>query len=300
MLKRPIHKRLPIKQALKYEAFLQDLNHYENGESCQAILSVNTTVLGDEIVQDITERELGVEVRFGLENVQSIPRFFREDSNKSNFIIWPFYKNSELNEVELAAQLVFHRDDIIRRSHKLIFIFSSNQFYELHKSAYDFVFTAQTTLELEDKSGIVESDLMRSPEVTEPEQNYLNEKTELEQSRNENITGKKLQKKLFQVAFAAYKVSKIDESLQLYLEALDLARENVDKEYEALILGNIGVIYSDKGELDEALKYHKSALELHRQIGYVQGEANQLGNIGLIYSNKGELDEALKYHKSAL
>ncbi|MBR9919557.1 MAG: tetratricopeptide repeat protein, partial [Bacteroidetes bacterium] len=65
-------------------------------------------------------------------------------------------------------------------------------------------------------------------------------------------------------------------------------------------LGNIGLIYSNKGELDEALKYHKSALELDRQIGYVQGEASGLGNIGLIYRSKGELDEALKYLKLAL
>ena len=65
-------------------------------------------------------------------------------------------------------------------------------------------------------------------------------------------------------------------------------------------LGNIGLIYSAKGEPEEALKYHQEALEIHREIGYRQGEASDLGNIGLIYSDKGELDEALNYLQEAL
>jgi tetratricopeptide (TPR) repeat protein len=52
--------------------------------------------------------------------------------------------------------------------------------------------------------------------------------------------------------------------------------------------------------LDNALKYHQDALKIHREIGYMQGEANQLGNIGLIYADKGDLDNALKYLKDAL
>ncbi|MBU7046651.1 MAG: hypothetical protein HXS54_09465 [Theionarchaea archaeon] len=36
------------------------------------------------------------------------------------------------------------------------------------------------------------------------------------------------------------------------------------------------------------------------EIGYRLGEANQLGNIGIIYMDKGDLDEALKNLKAAL
>ena len=65
-------------------------------------------------------------------------------------------------------------------------------------------------------------------------------------------------------------------------------------------LGNIGLIYSNRGDLDKALKYHQDSLKIDKKIGDRQGEANQLGNIGLIYSDKGDLDKALKYHRAAL
>ncbi len=40
-------------------------------------------------------------------------------------------------------------------------------------------------------------------------------------------------------------------------------------------LGNIGLIYSIRGDLDLALKYHQDALKIDRKIGDRQGEANQ-------------------------
>ena len=39
----------------------------------------------------------------------------------------------------------------------------------------------------------------------------------------------------------------------------------------ATALGNIGLIYSAKGDMDEALKYHKEALEIFNEIGYKYG-----------------------------
>ena len=108
---------------------------------------------------------------------------------------------------------------------------------------------------------------------------------------------------LLNLGNAYYSLSKNDDALENYSAILELIKKVSEKdalEGEAAALGNIGLIYSDKGELDNALKYHQDALKIHREIGYKQGEANQLGNIGLIYSNKGELDNALKYLMDAL
>ncbi|MBU7046334.1 MAG: tetratricopeptide repeat protein, partial [Theionarchaea archaeon] len=92
----------------------------------------------------------------------------------------------------------------------------------------------------------------------------------------------------------------LDEALKYHKEALEIHRDIGYRQGEASDLGNLGLVYSAKGDLDEALKYHKATLDIHRDIGYRQGEASDLGNIGLVYSDKGDLDEALKYHKEAL
>lgn len=108
---------------------------------------------------------------------------------------------------------------------------------------------------------------------------------------------------LLNLGNAHYSLSQNDEALKNYRAILELTKKVVGKdalEGKAAALGNIGLIYSGKGELDKALKYFQDGLKIHREIGYRQGEANQLGNIGLIYSYKGELDTALKYLEAAL
>jgi tetratricopeptide (TPR) repeat protein len=94
-------------------------------------------------------------------------------------------------------------------------------------------------------------------------------------------------------------ISKYEPALNNYQTALKLFKDENNQQGEASDLGNIGLIYSDKGDLDNALKYHSDALVIHREIGYKQGEASDLGNIGLIYKNKGDLDNALKYMRQA-
>jgi tetratricopeptide (TPR) repeat protein len=69
--------------------------------------------------------------------------------------------------------------------------------------------------------------------------------------------------------------------LKYLQDALVIDREIGYRQGEANQLGNIGLIYKNKGDLDNALKYHSDALVIHREIGYKQGEANQLGNIGM-------------------
>jgi len=92
----------------------------------------------------------------------------------------------------------------------------------------------------------------------------------------------------------------LDKALKYYEEALKIHREVGYRQGEASDLGNIGNVFTIKGELDKALKYYEEALKIHREVGYRQGEANQLGNLGIVYSIKGEFDEALKYHEEAL
>ena len=104
----------------------------------------------------------------------------------------------------------------------------------------------------------------------------------------------------FALGNSYYFISQYDAAKSNYDSSLGLYIESANKQGEAGALGNIGLIYSDKGDLDNALKYHQQALVINKDIGYKQGEAGNLGNIGVIYRIKGDLDNALKYHQQAL
>lgn len=95
-------------------------------------------------------------------------------------------------------------------------------------------------------------------------------------------------------------LGEIKDAETRYNEALLLTQRINDDEGKAAALGNIGLIYSDKGVLDVALKYHKDALEIDKEIGYRQGEASALNNIATVSFEKGDLTHTLTYLKEAL
>ena len=103
---------------------------------------------------------------------------------------------------------------------------------------------------------------------------------------------------------AVQKRGKYDEALKAYNEVLRLSQEMLDEKgvlsRRAAALGNIGLIYSDKGDWNNAMNYLKDALKIHMEIDNKIGEANQRGNIGLAYMGKGDLDNALMYLKDTL
>jgi tetratricopeptide (TPR) repeat protein len=70
---------------------------------------------------------------------------------------------------------------------------------------------------------------------------------------------------------------------------LKLNEELGRKEGMANQLGNIGIVYQNKGELDKALEYYGKALKLNEELGKKGGIAAELGNIGNVYKIKGEL-----------
>ena len=64
---------------------------------------------------------------------------------------------------------------------------------------------------------------------------------------------------------------------------MEQAQSIGDLKKSVIWLGNIGLVYKNKGDLDAALKYYEDALKIDRDIGYKQGEANHLSNIGIVY-----------------
>ena len=95
-------------------------------------------------------------------------------------------------------------------------------------------------------------------------------------------------------------LSQLDEAQKHYTEALAKAQRLKNEEAEANALGNLGLVYADKGDLDGALEYHQKALAIDQKIANPLGQANALCNLGIVYFQKGDLDKALENYNKVL
>ena len=69
---------------------------------------------------------------------------------------------------------------------------------------------------------------------------------------------------------------------------------------EAVVAGNLGLIYRTRGDLDPAEDMHQKALEINEKLGRLEGMASQYGNLGAIYQTRGDLDQAEDMHQKSL
>ena len=69
---------------------------------------------------------------------------------------------------------------------------------------------------------------------------------------------------------------------------------------EAVVLGNLGLIYKTKGYLEKAEDMVKKSLEISKKLGSLEGMASEYGNLGLIYQTKGDLDKAKDMHNKSM
>ena len=91
-----------------------------------------------------------------------------------------------------------------------------------------------------------------------------------------------------------------DEWISSHDAALVSARRLGDRIAEGSLLGNLGVAYTDTGELQEALRYYGEAMAVHEEQSDERGQARVLNNIGRAYVTVGRLDEAIELHKKCL
>jgi len=90
-----------------------------------------------------------------------------------------------------------------------------------------------------------------------------------------------------------------------YSEALRLFEAAADEQGRAAALGDLGIVYTERGDLDRgdlerAEECHKQALEIDRRIDNPLGQAQDLGNLGNVYAERGDLDRAEEHYKQAL
>ncbi|MDL1897098.1 tetratricopeptide repeat protein [Anaerolineae bacterium CFX7] len=73
-----------------------------------------------------------------------------------------------------------------------------------------------------------------------------------------------------------------------------------DERGEGAIVGNLGLVYADKGEWDKAIEFYQQSLVTKERVGDVQGMAQTFNNLGLVYADKGEWDKAIELYQQSL
>ena len=90
-------------------------------------------------------------------------------------------------------------------------------------------------------------------------------------------------------------------ALRQYLDAWQMNRSaDNNLEFEAVVLSNIGGMFSELNQHDSSLYYYQIALKNFESHGMESRYASSLNNIGSIWRKKGNLDSALVYHRKAL
>jgi len=94
-------------------------------------------------------------------------------------------------------------------------------------------------------------------------------------------------------------IGNYDLALKYYNTTLDLAIEIKNTEWEAKAYGNIGVVYSNKGDIKSTIEQYKKAILCLENAGKEDETALWLANIGAQYRLLGEHNLATQYLKKA-
>ena len=95
-------------------------------------------------------------------------------------------------------------------------------------------------------------------------------------------------------------LGQVERAIDYYEQALAIAKEIGDRRGEGAWLGNLGLAYSDLGQVERAIDYYEQALAIAKEIGDRRNEGAWLGNLGLAYAALGQVERVIDYYEQAL
>ncbi len=90
----------------------------------------------------------------------------------------------------------------------------------------------------------------------------------------------------------------LDATISLSERALGMVEKG--SEEEAMVLGNLGLIYQDRGDLAKAEDMHNKSLEIVKKLGNLEGMASDYAALGLVHYTRGDLSKAKEMHIKGL
>ncbi|MCK4823476.1 tetratricopeptide repeat protein, partial [bacterium] len=91
-----------------------------------------------------------------------------------------------------------------------------------------------------------------------------------------------------------------DKAMECYEKELKIAKELGDKIGISQAVGNMGIVYALKGDYDKAMDCFEQQLKIAEELGDKKGISRTVGNMGNLYAEKGDYDKAMKCYEKAL
>ncbi|MDV2503657.1 MAG: tetratricopeptide repeat protein [bacterium] len=82
--------------------------------------------------------------------------------------------------------------------------------------------------------------------------------------------------------------------------ALQAAVEMGDRQRQAVLTGNLGIMKQNLGKMDEALEAYKGSLRIFKQLGNRGSIANILSQVGMVHHDQGRYGMAMKVYNKSL
>jgi tetratricopeptide (TPR) repeat protein len=97
-----------------------------------------------------------------------------------------------------------------------------------------------------------------------------------------------------------YDLGQITRATELYKQTVAIAQETGDRSSETMALGNLASSYSDLGQITRAIDLYQQSLAIAQETGDQQYETNALGNLASSYSDLGQTARAIDLFEQAL
>ena len=91
-----------------------------------------------------------------------------------------------------------------------------------------------------------------------------------------------------------------EQAIDLYEQALEIAREVEDHQGEGYVLNNLGNISSVLGQYDQSIDFYEQALEVACKMGDRRGEGDALDGLGNAYWLLGQYQQAIDLYEQSL
>lgn len=94
--------------------------------------------------------------------------------------------------------------------------------------------------------------------------------------------------------------SKNDKALKNYQKSLEIKKLIRDSTGSAITLCNMGLIFSDQGNIEKALEFMYGSLQLSEQCDFAEGIMNAYNSIGNTFYHQNEFAKSIDYYRKSL